>query len=498
MKSGVVWSAVLGAILAAHVQTAAARPATVRPAPAARFLEGPCLLPAQDVAMRCGVVLVPERRDGRSDRMISLAVQVLLASRQPAHADPVMLLGGGPGQILTDKAQGLSRSSGLRDRDIILLDQRGVGLSRPALVCDGMEVDERIHGFMSPDERKRVLAACADRYGRETDLSAYSTAENAADVIEVVRALGYKQWNVLGVSYGTRLGLNIMRLKPEGLRAVILDSPYPPTVNGFDAKPTLFFDQLDRLIAGCAADAECARAYPDLKQRVVAALSRLAAHPVQAQLTSRRTPGPPQTATVSARLVLGHLQSAMYDHQALRRIPAALDSLSKDDYAGYFTLLDGPRDPSSRPPPPGGFAHGMQLSVQCNDEQGWGGTPQATVSDWPRDVLGAFKYSYGREDCQTWRVDAAAPALHAPVVSDLPVLVLVGDYDPVTPPVVARGLLPDLKNARLVVMPGAGHVVTGVPCGQALASQFMTDPAKPLDDHCVAQVGRDFHFQTSP
>nr|WP_243451902.1 alpha/beta fold hydrolase [Sphingosinicella soli] len=445
--------------------------------------------------MRCGQVIVPERRDGRSTRTIALEVQIVLADRSPRQADPILFLGGGPGIILTDKAAAVSRAAGLRDRDIVLLDQRGVGLSRPALTCPEPTRDERLDGFESESERRDSVRACSEANAKIADLSAFSTAENAADVIDVARALGYDRWNILGVSYGTRLGLSVMRLKPEGLRAVVLDSPYPPEVNGFDDKPAMFFEQLDLVLADCAAEAVCSAAYPDLRSRLIERLSGLTETPARAVLTSNRT-GASREATVSARLVLDNLRRAMYSHGALPRIPAALDALAKGEYAAFFDRLDGTRDAGGdeQKRVPGGFAAGMQLSIQCNDEQEWAKGHRRPAGDWPRPVFAAFKYAYDRPDCATWKVASAPAALHARVHSDIPTLILAGAYDPVTPPVLGEIALKGLPNGRLVNFPGLGHGLTETMCGQTILTGFIVDPQAPLDQSCVEDLRRNFRF----
>lgn len=487
------WNILLGAAACLAGALSGSSRVAAAPAKPAYFVEGACKLPVTGVAMKCGEVIVAERRDRPAGRTIALAVQILLANRTPSHADPIIMLGGGPGEILTDKAAAVAYAGGLRDRDIILLDQRGVGLSRPALVCDTPDRNERLSGFLTPAERVKQLRVCAQRYSHETDLSAYSTAENAADVVEVVHALGYRQWNILGVSYGTRLGLAVMRLRPAGLRAVALDSPYPPQVNGFDDKPALFFDQLDRILTDCAATAPCAQAYPDQKARLARTLAALADHPVEAKIDDGM-------AMIGTRLVLGELRRAMYHHDALPRIPSAIESLIKGDYAAFFRRLDGQKGVSEQMSPhiPGGFAAGMQLSIQCGDEQGWGGKLKAPAGKWPEKVVASFKYPYGREDCRTWRVRSAADNLHLPVRSDLPVLILAGQYDPVTPPQLGEALLRDLPNAHLVVMPGLGHSSTQTLCGQMLLAQFISRPQTPIDESCVPASGRAFAFKIEP
>jgi pimeloyl-ACP methyl ester carboxylesterase len=75
---------------------------------------------------------------------------------------------------------------------------------------------------------REVTRACHDRLRDEgVDLSRFTTQHNAADAIDLMRAMGHERWDVYGVSYGTRVALEMMRQAPEALRAAVLDSPYP-------------------------------------------------------------------------------------------------------------------------------------------------------------------------------------------------------------------------------------------------------------------------------
>src|SRR5204862_7399659 len=106
-----------------------------------------------------------------------------------------------------------------------------------------------------------------DRLLKEAvNLSAHSTAANAADVNDLRIVLGYSTWNLYGISYGTRLALVTMRSFPKGVRSVILDSTFPfggsisgneHTRNSRRAFETLF--------STCAADAWCNASYPNLR-----------------------------------------------------------------------------------------------------------------------------------------------------------------------------------------------------------------------------------------
>src|SRR5262249_10240509 len=117
--------------------------------------------------------------------------------------------------------------------------------------------------------------------------------------------------------------------------------------------------------------------------------------------------------------------------------------------------------------------------------------------NWPDEVVAAYGSGFDLEDCKAWKVRSAAPAAHAPVSSDVPILILAGQYDPVTPAELGRKLLPHLSHARLVVIPGAGHALARTKCGRALMAQFLTEPTATLDDSCVGETARAFHFQTA-
>ena len=157
--------------------------------------------------------------------------------------------------------------------DLVFFDQRGTGYSEPSLACPEFIdltldiLDDDLSLAQGNQRQLEALAACGDRLLQEgIDLTAYNSAENAADVADLRLVLGYEEWNLYGVSYGTRLAQTIVRDHPEGIRSIILDSAYPLAANiqletavNADRAFALFF-------AGCAADPACAVAYPDLEQ----------------------------------------------------------------------------------------------------------------------------------------------------------------------------------------------------------------------------------------
>lgn len=184
------------------------------------FTLGQGLADGKDV--RCGFLVVPEDHSQPKGHTIRLAVAIFKTPSSHPAPDPVLVLGGGPGNAVLENTGPMYNAANLayllQDRDLILLDQRGTGYSQPSLRCLDNE----------------DFRACHDRLLKSgINLNAFTTLEDAADVHDLIRALSYQQVNLDGVSYGTRLALTVMRLFPADLRSVVLDSVVPPQINLF-------------------------------------------------------------------------------------------------------------------------------------------------------------------------------------------------------------------------------------------------------------------------
>jgi len=179
--------------------------------------------------IECGYLLVPENRAKPGNTpTIELAFAIVYAPTEDVQPDPIIYLAGGPGGNAVADVESWLEIPYLGDRDLILLDQRGTGYSLPSLNCPEVEAGEE---EVEAGEDNGT-EACRDRLIDEgVDLQAYNSAENAADVADLRVALEYDEWNLYGISYGTRLALTVMRDHPEGVRSVIIDSVYPPEVS---------------------------------------------------------------------------------------------------------------------------------------------------------------------------------------------------------------------------------------------------------------------------
>ena len=257
-----------------------------------RFEPAECqfrLPPGRDVT--CGYVVVPEDRSSEtgSERRVWLHVAIIHSKSDEPAPDPIVYLGGGPGGHTSEYTYGIGRMFDriYRSRDVIVFDQRGVGLSQPALDCP--EVDayslEMLDKNPTLEEETRsslaVYQACRDRLAAEgINLSAYNSAENAADVDDIRRALGYEAWNLYGVSYGTRLALTTMRDHPAGIRSVVLDSVVPLQADLLAEIGPNAERAMDLLFERCGADAACSTAYPDLEMFFFDVVERLNVAPI--------------------------------------------------------------------------------------------------------------------------------------------------------------------------------------------------------------------------
>ena len=306
----------------------------------------------------CGTLDVPENWSEPEGRRIQIGYAVLKATGSQPQADPIVFLAGGPGTSPLTRIEAYARLfAPMREaRDIVIFDQRGARLSSP-LRCedysavlgvdlppdvieaagvppagppsDAADLDaEALLGAAREVFGPAAAACVAELQARGADLTQYNTLSNANDVVALVNALGYEHYNLYGVSYGTRLALEVMRSHPEsGLRSVVLDSTYPPEVPSYEQFPLEPHEVVIQLFADCQRDAECAAAYPDLQNRFIALLAQLRAEPIAIA----------DGTTISDRELVAVLQTLGGNIQAAPYVPAMIAELER----GETTTFEG-------------------------------------------------------------------------------------------------------------------------------------------------------------
>ena len=432
------------------------------------------------IEAECAEISIPES-DKPGGRRITLSVARVPAINQRKQSDPIVLLAGGPGQgaqlAFTTTFFAFARAG--RQRDILLLDQRGTGRSNP-LTCDVEAGADRSGSMSDAAAFLRVGEQCLERLSAKYDLGAYTTSRAVADLEAVRSLLGYETLNLYAGSYGTRVAQHYARRYPTRVRSMVLDGVVAPqTVLG----PRMATDAqhaLDGIWKRCADDAVCRKAFGDMAAKTRDLRARLqksaqsvqVAHPRTAVLTSIDF-GAEQLSVV--------LRFGSYDPHFAAMLPLVVSEAARGDYRPIATLFLLTSESVQEV-----LAMGMHNSVVCSED-----VPRFDSVAVDRAALSATYIGTGFVDalpmlCKNWprgRVDAD---FFKPLVSTVPTLLLSGTLDPVTPPADAERVARGLRNSRHLTLQGAGHGQLAIPCmDRVLADFFATTDAKALDASCL-------------
>ena len=466
----------------------------------ATFEPGTC--PFQEIPghePRCGIVTVPMDWEtgfaGGSGR-IDLAVAVFESTADDPAADPVVYLEGGPGSHALDSAEFLIDDlidPLLARGDVVLFDQRGAGFSTPRLECvevtevgrsleDEPEVD-RDDAF---DRFQQALARCRDRLiGEGIDLGAYNSINNAHDVEAIRLALGYEQWNLFGISYGTKLGLEVMRRHGDGVRSVVLDSVYPPQVDSVLENSDTFVNSYRRVVAACDAESAC-RAQGDLEQRIRDVVARYEAEPVRVGVVDWIT-GEEDEVYADGDTIVGVITGALYSPSQFTDLPELVTELEAGGTEALGEFLSQDRTAERF------FSDGMFYAIACQEEVSFA-DPADVAERLPADPFGLtddFELasnigSRAFATCGAFENGQAPPVSNTAVTSDLPTLLMAGEFDPITPVSWAALAAETLSSSWLVVDPSASHGVATEPCGMTVVLRFLETPSISPDGRCLA------------
>ncbi len=433
---------------------------------------------------QCGQVEVFEDRESRSGRTISLNVVVLPALKSNSKPDPFFFLAGGPGMGATDLVKGIRKvfKKLNRERDIVLVDQRGTGSSNP-LNCE-YDLDFAARFEVQPD--LGFLQACADSLAANANLKLYTTPIAMDDLDEVRVALGYEKINLYGGSYGTRAGLEYMRRHGEQVRSAVLDGVAPTDM----AIPEHFGEDsqraLDKMLADCQRDPNCNKTFPDLEAKFYDLLDRLEQDPEKVSLADPFS-GEETTTVMQREIVATLVRAVLYNAELTSLLPLLIDRAYAGDFQPLITMssaFDGIEQK---------FSTGMLLSVLCSED-----FPRVAVETHPESFLKGALVERFRESCGNWPRGELPQGYHEPIGSEIPALVLSGDVDPVTPPRWGEQVAGHLSNARHVIVPGVAHGTLAKGCVPELILEFVNAAsADSLDTSCVEDLHR-MPFFNSP
>ena len=432
----------------------------------------------------CAPFRVPENWAAPGGRRIALRLALIRSKAAQPEPDPVVFIAGGPGQSAVDSYPQVAPALEplLQHRNIVLLDQRGTGGSN-ALECPRADKAAEARAPQPGFDAAQVEAdtrACLAEVEQKADPRYYTTTDAVRDLIALRKALGDPQFNLIGVSYGTRVAQQYALRDPGGVRSMVLDSVVPDTlVLGQD-----FARNLDAALkadfALCTGTPACAKAFGDPWAALQQLRDKLEAAPPTVSFPDPATFAPTTRALTADRLV-GTVRLFAYSPVTAALLPLTIHAALAGDYApllGQSALIHREL---------GGSIDGaMELSVVCSEDA-------ALLKPDPRDagtLLGAlFQQQLGAQ-CAVWPHGTMPADFHAPLKTATPVLILEGQYDPVTPPRYGEAVLKGLSDGRLLIARGQGHSVIGAGCMPRLVARFVKDlKPKTLDAQCLGALG---------
>ena len=417
---------------------------------------------AQVVNALCGTLTVYEDRAAKAGRTIDLAVAVVKATGRKPAADVLFVLAGGPGEPVLDDYPALAPSFARLNltRDIVLVDQRGTGRSG-GLPCPETEVE----GTTSdPREEAAAVERCRAKLAEHADLRRYTTSLAMDDLDDVREKLGYDMIDLYGASYGTRAALVYLRRHEGHVRSVVLDGVAPPDWALASSFAKDGQRALDMLFARCAADADCNRAFPGLPASLA---SLLAAHEAPESVTiPHPTTAAPTTVTVSRETIGATIHTLSYESETAALIPLLVHSASATGDVRSLaaqSLI-------------GADTHkldvGLHFAVACSEDAPFL-DPASLAASSAGTYLGDEPARRYIDVCKTWPRAELSPEDRAPVASRVPVLLLSGELDPVTPPSNAAAAARTLPNSLQLVVPGEGHIAVLRSCTRRVVSDFV-------------------------
>ncbi len=447
-------------------------------------------------AAECGYLTVPADYDDPNAGTYEIAVAIFPATGERTSDVPVIYLDGGPGG---NALEGLEVSGGVvleplnESRDVVVFDQRGVGFSRPELGCpETRELTRELIGQALPIAEENelwsdALQTCRDRLvGEGIDLSLVNSAANAADVDRLRIALGHEQWDLYGSSYGTRLAQNVMRDFPDGVRRVVLDSSYPLEFDLFARLASGSERSFRLLLDSCAADSACNEHYPDLEDTLIEAFERLSASPEPGEASFSLDGERVDTLMTGERLAWLVFE-AFYQTDVIPWLPEIITEAAQGNVEPANLMLSNSLINDAF------FSLGMHLSTRCADETAFT-TKEAIAASIEASPLFARlqdpEGTYAQDaidTCALWDVQPSPPVENEPVRSDIPTLVLAGEFDPVTPPSSGMAVAANLSNATFVEFPAVGHgIILEGDCAKSIINAFLDGEDAP-GTSCVSE-----------
>ncbi|MEM8814202.1 MAG: alpha/beta fold hydrolase [Pseudomonadota bacterium] len=459
-----------GLLLLAGVAAAAetATPATVLELEDCRISAGPGF---PGIKARCGKFerpLNPNKTNPHEPggSVISLNVAVVPALNLEPEPDPVVPLAGGPGQgaihFYTAYAQAFEPLR--RNRDILLVDQRGTGESA-ALRCEFE--DDVLEGTLSDEETIALTRECIAALPHDPRF--FTTSVAVADLDAVRAALGYPALNLYGISYGSRVAQHYARRYPATTRSIIVDGVVPPDL---PLGPDIALESqaaVERILARCEEDALCAEQFPEVSNAFATVRERLNAEAVNVRLADPVT-GAVDSISFGAAEFAAAIRLLAYHPNTIALIPLLVNEAVEGNYqplAAQFVMTTKSLADS--------LAIGMHNAVMCSEDVPRYAEQSIDQAALEATYMGPLLIDTMRNVCSVWPVGLVDEDFGTLLSTDIPTLLLSGSADPITPPAYATRAAAGLKRAWLLSGKHQGHGQFSIGCMPDVLAGFVAE-----------------------
>ncbi len=447
-----------------------------------------------------GYLEVLEDRTQRTGNTIQLPVYIFKSRNPNPPEDPILYTVGGPGYTSMRAASYMQYYQYLDDRDFILFEQRGTQYAQPHLSCP--EWSQAVYQANMPecDAQKAdslfssAATACKKRLVEQgINLNRYNTNAIAADIEDLRKTLEIDQYNLLTISYSTKIAQVLMRDFPQHIRSVIMDSPLPLEVNYDEESVANLLEAIDKLLSDCARDTACNRAFPELNSRFRTLLNEKTENPIEVSVQNPTTEKA-ETFSLSGKDLVSVFTSVSTN--GVPTVPMRIQQLLDNDFSWVKERISGLfKNPGN------GAGIGMRLSVWCAEEYPFTSRKviERETNRYP-ETQGLKPSVFDASICEQWGVESVSEVENQAVKSDIPVLLISGEYDNETPPKWAEAMRQNLTNSYHLIFKGWKHTPTtnwGNPCAMEMANAFFNDPTLKPKLPCFEKIQTPI-FKTHP
>lgn len=441
-----------------------------------------------------GYLEVLEDRSQPEGQTIQLPIYIFKSRNPNPKPDPIIYTVGGPGSSTMPSAPYMNYYQYLDERDFILIEQRGTAFARPHLDCP--EWSQALHdiAFLDDSEEsdsllQEAVKSCKERLiAHKINLNCYNTNAIAADIADLVNVLKIDAYNLLTISYSTKIAQVLLRDYPASIRSVVMDSALPLEVNYEEESIANLLENLDLVLNDCAANEACNSNFPQLKERFKAFLVEKTKEPLQLSVPNPEN-GEMESFRLRGKDLINVYTSVLNEDYV--DVPMQINKLLDGKYDYLEQMLVGLFDEGENR-----SGMGMRLSVWCAEEYPF--IDQEVVkleTQRHSEIKGLSPAFFSDSICDIWGVKKASDEENNPVHSNIPVLFINGSYDYETPPKWAENMMRNFKNSYQLVFPGWTHTPTtnwSNQCAMTAANMFFNDPNTLPMPTCLEEIKRQF------